>query len=247
MTTAPARLRAPRILRRPVALAYHAVNEAPDEHDPLGLVVSPELFEAQVSFLLRRGYRFLTAEQLLDEFGGRRPPEGTAVLTFDDGWLDALTVTAPLLSRLGLRGTFYVCPGLWGSRHWDVRGDPGRLLTEDQARQLHEAGMELGSHSMNHPDLRQLEDDALAAELSESKAALERLTGAPCRTLAYPFGLFDERVERAAGEAGYELAFAWQPGPWRALAAPRLPAPTRFGARRLALKMLGIRRRRRRR
>ena len=63
------------------------------------------------------------------------------------------------------------------------------------------------------------------------------MTGEPCRTLAYPYGLYDERVVRAAGEAGYELAFGWLPGPWRPLEAPRLPAPPRHGARRLSLKL----------
>ena len=59
--------------------------------------------------------------------------------------------------------------------------------------------------------------------------------------MAYPYGLWDERVAEAARAAGYRLAWAWLPGPWDPLAAPRLPAPPRHGAGRLALKLLGIR------
>jgi len=103
--------------------------------------------------------------------------------------------------------------------------------------------MELGSHSLTHPDLRKLDDEALAFELADSKTAVERITGRPCRTFAYPYGLYDERVVRAVGAAGYELAFAWLPGPWLPLEAPRLPAPPRHGALRLALKLAGLRRR----
>jgi hypothetical protein len=62
--------------------------------------------------------------------------------------------------------------------------------------------------------------------------------------LAYPFGAHDDRVRAAARSAGYELAWAWLPGPWEAFAAPRLPGPTRHGALRLALKMAGVGRRR---
>ena len=87
-----------------------------------------------------------------------------------------------------------------------------------------------------------LDDDELARELQESKADVEKITGRPCRTLAYPYGLYDDRVTEAAAAAGYELAFAWLPGPWRPLAAPRLPAPPRHGALRLALKLAGVRR-----
>ena len=119
---------------------------------------------------------------------------------------------APLFGRLGVPGTFYVSPGLFGKQHWRVPGDAGRLLDEDEARALAADGMELGSHALSHPDLRLLDGRELAFELRESKAAVEQLTGRPCRTLSYPYGLYDERVTEAAAEAGYELAFAGCPG-----------------------------------
>jgi peptidoglycan/xylan/chitin deacetylase (PgdA/CDA1 family) len=95
---------------------------------------------------------------------------------------------------------------------------------------------------MSHRDLRRLEGVELARELGRSKAAIEELTGRPCRTFAYPFGLLDERVGRPMERAGYELAFAWLPGPRRRLEASRLPSPIRHGGWTLALKMRGLRR-----
>jgi peptidoglycan/xylan/chitin deacetylase (PgdA/CDA1 family) len=237
------RARIDAVARRPIVLVYHAIGVVVDAQDPQRLVTSPAHLQAHINLLRRRGYAITNVAELLDGGAGTSPPAGTAVITFDDGWLDAVDVVAPLLRRLGVPGTFYVCPGLWGGQHPDVAGSAGRLLDREQARTLHQMGMELGSHTMTHPDLRKLDDRELGVELTRSKAEIEALTGAPCRTFAYPFGLFDERVERAVAAAGYELAFAWQPGPWRSLAAPRLPAPPRHGARRLALKMVGIRRR----
>ena len=229
-----------RLLQPPVVLAYHGVG--PPAADPARLLVDPELLESHVRFLQRRGYRFVTAEELLDE---GPPGPRTAVLTFDDGFRNWLTAAVPLLRRLGVRATFYVCPGLFGGRHWHLDGEEGRLLDESEAGELVEAGMELGSHTLSHPDLRLLDGGELSRELEESKSAVERVIGRPCRTLAYPYGLYDERVVSAARAAGYELAFAWLPGPWRPLEAPRLPAPPRHGARRLALKLAGLRRPRR--
>lgn len=229
-----------RLLHPPALLVYHGIAAATDGDDPGRLLTSPELLEAHLRFLQRRGYRFLTAEELLDEGGGPRPR--TAVVTFDDGFQNWLTGALPVLSRLGLPATFYVCPGLLGHPHPELAGEKGALLDEEGARQLVAAGMELGSHSLGHPDLRALDDEALAHELEGSKAEVERITGRPCRTFAYPYGLYDERVVRAVASAGYELAFAWLPGPWRPLEAPRLPAPPRHGALRLALKLAGLRR-----
>ncbi len=99
------------------------------------------------------------------------------------------------------------------------------MVTIDQARALHEAGVEVGAHSMSHPDLRALDDGALTSELADSRAAIEAITGRPCRTLAYPFGVHDARVERAVGRAGFLAAFTYGAGPWRPFAIPRLPAP----------------------
>jgi peptidoglycan/xylan/chitin deacetylase (PgdA/CDA1 family) len=227
-----------RLLRRPAVLVYHGVG--PPDGDDARLLVTPERLEAHVRFLQRAGYRFVTAEQLIVEGG---PHAKTAALTFDDGFRSWLTDVLPLLQRLGVRATFYVCPGLFGKHHWHVPGEAGRLLDEGETHALAEAGMELGSHSLTHPDLRLLDGRERAAELAESKAAVEQITGRPCRTLAYPYGLYDENVTQAAAEAGYELAFGWLPGPWHPLAAPRLPAPPRHGPLRLALKLAGLKRR----
>jgi peptidoglycan/xylan/chitin deacetylase (PgdA/CDA1 family) len=226
--------------RRPVILAYHGVGDADDAADPRRLVVSPRHLAAHIGLLRRRGYRFATAAELGPD---GPPPPRTAVLTFDDGWLDALTTVTPLLARLGIRASFFVCPGWWGGQHPQVSGPLGRLLDRDGVRSLVEAGMDVGSHAMTHRDLRGLSDTELEEELVVSRAEIERVTGRPCRTFAHPFGLSDARTEGAAGRAGYDLALAWLPGPWRPLAAPRLPGPPRHGALRLALKLAGIRRR----
>jgi peptidoglycan/xylan/chitin deacetylase (PgdA/CDA1 family) len=226
----------------PVVLCYHGVNEVVDAQDPRRIVTSPRHFEAHLLHLLRRGYRFASAEDLLGNGQPRRPGRGTAVLTFDDGFADALEVVVPILRRYGLRATFYLNPGRFGAQHDLVSGAAGRLLDADGVGALRAAGMELGSHGMTHTDLRTLEDSDLAHELAASRSAIEQLAGVPCRTLAYPFGLYDRRVARAVEAAGYELAFAWVPGPWQPMAAPRLPAPPRHGARRLALKLAGVRR-----
>ncbi len=227
-----------RLLHPPVVLAYHGISAAA-RSDGSRLLIDPGHLRAHVSMLLGRGYEFRTAGELVP-WADEGPPPRTAVLTFDDGWLDALTTVAPLLDELGVRATFYVNPGRWGAQHSDVAGEPGRLLDAGQARELHRRGMELGSHSSDHAVLTALDDAALAADLAQSKAAIEELTGEPCVTLAYPFGIFDDRVERAGATAGHELCFGWLPGPWSRYAAPRLPPPTRAGAWALRLKMRGV-------
>ena len=228
--------------RRPVVLAYHGVGVVGEGDDPDQLVLDPLLLERQLRLLVRLGYQFATASELIGRIGPSGPERRTAVLSFDDGWRDAVTEVLPLLERLELRASFYVCPGWLGGHHPLVAGPGGSLLDENDLLRLVAAGMEVGSHSMSHRDLRLLPDAELDHDLSSSRQLIESMIGEPCRTFAYPYGLFDDRVEAAVQRAGYQLALAWGPGPWRPLAVPRLPAPPRHGARRLALKLAGVRR-----
>lgn len=205
----------------PAVVAWHAIHppepgvDAPDVIDP------PAALERDVRALLSAGYRIVTAGELATGVApGAAAAAGLACITFDDGWRDGLTVAAPLLAALGVRATFFVCPGLFGN-HDPRMGVAGHVLTLAEAHELHAAGMELAAHSLTHPDLRLLGDRELRDELEGSRDAVEAITGEPCRTFAYPFGHHDARVRRAAAAAGYRLAFQYGLGPWQPLAAPR--------------------------
>jgi peptidoglycan/xylan/chitin deacetylase (PgdA/CDA1 family) len=67
-----------------------------------------------------------------------------------------------------------------------------------------------GSHSVNHPNLATLRDDALRYELLESKHALENNLGRPVRAFAYPYGareFWDGTTISEIKRAGYSCAF----------------------------------------
>ena len=209
---------------RPLVLAYHSVAPHMEARLLPSMVTLTDELADHVGQLRALGRRIVTAGELAAELGGGASGEDAAVLTFDDGWADALSVAAPLLRELGVRATFFLCPGLFGNPE-PAMSFAGRVLTHEEAGLLHEAGMELGAHSMHHPDLTAVDEATLAAELTGSRAAIEAITTAPCRVLAYPFGAQDERVRRAAAAAGYELAFTFSDGPWEPFAAPRLPMP----------------------
>jgi peptidoglycan/xylan/chitin deacetylase (PgdA/CDA1 family) len=193
--------------RRAVVLCYHAVSAAWRHR----LAIDPELLEAQVRSILRRGYRPGTARDVLRG-------EGKILhVTFDDAFRsvpDAL----PILERLGVPVTVFACTGYAdGGRPLLVpelrSDDPADLeglatLTWDELRGLAERGVEIGSHTVSHPHLPQLADAELARELRDSRERIEAELARPCPFLAYPYGQNDERVGRAAREAGYEAAWS---------------------------------------
>ncbi len=107
--------------------------------------------------------------------------------------------------------------------------DDPALMDWDALRTLARQGFDIGSHSADHLNLAQLDADALARQLDDSKAHIEAQLGQPVRSLAYPYGgaeHFNAGVQAAARAAGYEFAFTALEGPVTprsdATALPRL-------------------------
>jgi peptidoglycan/xylan/chitin deacetylase (PgdA/CDA1 family) len=114
--------------------------------------------------------------------------------SWDDGGVHDIRLAHALRSR-GLTGTFY----------WTVDSERFPLPSASDRAEIASLGIEVGSHTMTHPDLRAVDDDSLRWELVESKRRLEDLTGLPVPSFCYPFGYFDDRACSAVGSAGYEL------------------------------------------
>ena len=62
------------------------------------------------------------------------------------------------------------------------------MMSSAQIRKLHDEGMEIGGHTVNHPILTVLDEPAARAEILDNKLRLEEITDAPVRLFAYPNG-----------------------------------------------------------
>lgn len=87
------------------------------------------------------------------------------------------------------------------------------MMTWEQLRTLVARGHEVGSHSMSHELLPQLDDAALAHEVAGSRRVLQDRLGCPVETFCYPNGDLDARVVRAVKDAGYAHALSTRWGP----------------------------------
>lgn len=81
-------------------LPHGAVTGTLDDN----VVVTPEAFEANVRFLLKR----FAVVSLADVMVGRQQKKPSFVITFDDGWLDTYEVAFPILKRLGVPATVFL-------------------------------------------------------------------------------------------------------------------------------------------
>jgi peptidoglycan/xylan/chitin deacetylase (PgdA/CDA1 family) len=116
--------------------------------------------------------------------------KGLVSVTFDDGWANQYDNALPLLKQNGVPGTFYLISGYLNASQY---------MTVAQAKQVQAAGNEIGSHTINHPNLTTLSGSELTAQLADSKAALEANFGA-IYDLAYPYGAFNGSVQTEAAK-----------------------------------------------
>jgi peptidoglycan/xylan/chitin deacetylase (PgdA/CDA1 family) len=72
-------------------------------------------------------------------------------------------------------------------------------MTPEQLVALRDAGWEIMSHTMSHPNLASQKADQIEAELSGSKEALEKL-GLTVHNLVYPFNKNNETARAIAGK-----------------------------------------------
>lgn len=192
-----------------LVLGYHAVSE----EWPSDISVTPDAFERQLTYLVRRGYcgaRFHEAVA--------KPPGGkTVVVTFDDAYSSVMELALPILERLGLVGTVFVPTNFaaggqrasWMGVDMYLDGPHAgelEVMSWQELGELAELGWEIGSHTRSHPHLTRLDDQTLVEELVGSREDCERALGMPCPSIAFPYGDTDARVVARTGESGYAAA-----------------------------------------
>jgi peptidoglycan/xylan/chitin deacetylase (PgdA/CDA1 family) len=93
---------------------------------------------------------------------------------------------------------------------------PRLMMTPAGVRQLADAGIDVGAHTVNHPILKGLTDDEARREIVGSAQWVADVTGRAPRSFAYPNGRpgvdYDARHAAMTREAGFELAVTTQWG-----------------------------------
>lgn len=208
---------------RSIILCYHGVGPGSTVEDPGFLRVHPNSFRRQLELLLGAGFELVTVAELARRAGGETPPPGLAALSFDDGMDDNHAVVLPILREHDVSATVYVATGFIGLPNPFMPPESGaRMMSEGQLGDLTAAGVELGAHTVTHPDLSAMDRHACLGEMVESRATLERLTGARVETFAYPGCHYGPEAVAAAREAGFIAAVTCQGrGSWSPLEMKR--------------------------
>ena len=202
-------------------LCYHGVTGSASRlaGDAAGLHVRVDRFKAQLGYLRRR-YRVISLREYIEARRRGSPlPPYTAVLTFDDGYRNCVTVAAPALKAMGMPATFFLVTdwvdqaegAVRSSQAWDESDDRSHI-SWDEATTLSSAGFEIGSHTRSHAILTERAPDDAREEMAVSLAAVRQRLALDEVSFAYPKGAYDDWVVDLARELGYGCALTTDGG-----------------------------------
>ncbi len=171
---------------------YHSISDRwlDGVHDYFQTSTSPEVFSEHMQFLHEHEYSVLNLHDPL--LLGSREPRGRAVIvTFDDGLHDFYTHAFPVLSRYGFSATMFLPTDFIGNTARQFQGQD--CMTWSQVLELSRGGVDFGSHTVTHPQLRSMTRDAQRYEVTYSKQCIEDKIGCEVKSFSYPFAFPDHQ------------------------------------------------------
>jgi peptidoglycan/xylan/chitin deacetylase (PgdA/CDA1 family) len=157
-------------------------NNSPAEHS-FDIEIPADVKSIQPSLQLSQIGNLTSSNESLQLITDAKRFDQPAVsITFDDGLYSSYSNGASLLEQYGLKGTFYINPGLL---------DKPTYMTEKDVRNLMSRGHHIGSHTDTHIDLTSYHPEVLEKELDKSNKFLDKL-GIQQSDFASPYGKYDD-------------------------------------------------------
>jgi len=191
-------------------LMYHQVRNLQEKEHLSSLSVPIKRFRFQMKWLKYMGYKGVSLTELTPYLKGDKHGK-VAGITFDDGYLNNLANALPVLKQMDFSATCYIVKDRIGKTNdWNPELSQQALMTQDQIEEWIDAGMEIGSHTLNHINLKNADKRTARSEIIQSKAELEQMFGVAVNHFCYPYGGFNEESVALVEEAGYHTATTTQ-------------------------------------
>ena len=178
-------------------LTFHAFDDCASV-----ISFSPRVFQRGIARLHESGYRTVSLLAAVDYLRQGKPfPDRSLVITFDDGYQSVYSEAFPVLQRYRMSATVFLTVG--AERMTTATGRlpslSGRsMLSWEEIREMQQAGIVFGAHTLTHPDLTRLPFDRAETEVYGAKAMLEDTLATPVACFAYPYGRYDQRSRAIA-------------------------------------------------
>lgn len=197
-----------------VVLNYHRIN---DTHESDAMTTSAVKFYSQMEYLYKNNDAFQvvdfrrmidTRNNCLETMGGKISQRIRVLITFDDGYRDTYLHAYPILKKFNFSAVIFLISGLLDDKDKPFLD----YLRLEEIEEMEKNNVFFGSHSVNHLKLTRLPLMEAKKEIAGSKLKLEKLLNVDSFAFAYPFGAYNDRIQRMVKDAGYSCAFTVKNG-----------------------------------
>ena len=175
------------------------------------MTVTTKVFESQMQWLKDHQYTVIPLRTLVNYLRkqGPPPPPKSVVITADDAHKTVYSDMLPVVRKYNIPVTLFVYPSCVSNASY--------AMTWEQLKALQATGLfDMQSHTFWHPNFKKEKKKLkpeeykklVDAQLVKSKASLEKRFGGTVDVLAWPFGIYDDELEKDAAKAGYVVAFS---------------------------------------
>ncbi|AFL69815.1 polysaccharide deacetylase family protein [Sulfurospirillum barnesii] len=172
---------------------YHRFNDT--RHPSTN--TSLEELRKEFDYFKKHGYEVIPLERLVDALYNKEAiPDNWVVLTIDDNYKSFYEHGLALFKEYNYPFSLFVYVGATEKKYGD-------FMSWEQLRETTKYGS-LEFHSLNHPHMHELSDDALTKDFEEGLALFEKRLGFKPRYFSYPFGEFSPRIKAIASSFGFK-------------------------------------------
>jgi len=172
---------------------YHRFN---DSRYPTTNTTLEEL-RKEFDYFKKNGYEVIPLEKLVTVLHNKETiPDNWIVLTIDDNYKSFYEHGLALFKEYNYPFSMFVYVGATEQKYGD-------FMSWEQLREIGKYGS-LEFHSLNHPHMTELSDEALKKDFDEGLALFEKRLGIKPRYFSYPFGEFSPRVKKVATSYGFQ-------------------------------------------
>lgn len=186
------------LLTEASVLSYHSIGS-----DNSFLTVNPKEFKRQMEYL-RENFRVASLGEIIEFVKGKKNlPKRSIAITFDDGYHNIFSNAYPYLKKHNLPATVFVTTA-YCQKKMPLGNVSLKMLSWNEIKKMSRNGMEIGAHTMTHPNLVEIDLKEAKNEILRSKQEIEDHTGRDCKYFAYPFYVYNEDVMNLVKTLGFE-------------------------------------------
>ena len=179
-------------------LMFHQVSDMKKNILP-GIYITYISFKKLMDKLLNLGHEIISLSDIKKKIN---LSDTSIALTFDDGYSDLYKYVAEYLFSKNVPFTIFATTGLLNKTDY---------LTNEQLKDFSNNPLcTIGSHTVNHPILSQINNIESMQEIKNSKCTLEDIISKEIEYFAYPYGshyAVSKRDIENVKKSGYSLAF----------------------------------------